>query len=118
MAGRALREKNESPVHHPSFEYAATDDVCANHHGGVAESKAAFHSTAPASRESLKNQIIEFIKVRGEASCEVVELSMSLSHQTASARCSELLREGRIAIADERGVTKAGRACRIYRVME
>lgn len=93
-------------------------DVCENKHGGADTSKAAFASTNPEVREAAKRKILSFIKARGEATCEIVEDTFQLAHQSASARISELLRDNRIRISEDRGVTKSGRGCRIYKVVE
>lgn len=93
-------------------------DICANNHGGADTSKEAFASTKPETRETLKWKILEFIKLRGTATCEAVEQMFALAHQSASARISELLRANKIEITADRDVTKSGRGCRIYKVVE
>ena len=100
----------------PGCRANARVDVCAVRHGGADTSVEAQNSTAPSTRDTIRNAICEFIRVQGHygATCEVVEHSMSLSHQSASARISELLRDGRIEIAEGRSRTKTGRSCRIY----
>jgi DNA-binding transcriptional ArsR family regulator len=93
------------------------EDICANNHGGASTSVEAFQSTSPESRETLKTKIFEFIAgFDGIATCELAEDTLGLSHQSASARISELLRDGRIYIEKKRGKTRTGRGCRVYRV--
>ncbi len=89
-------------------------DVCAQRHGGVATSVAANRSIAP-DKASLRELILAQIRLMSPigSTCEDVERNCGLSHQTASARISELLRDGLI---EARGCrqTASGRMARVY----
>ena len=66
-------------------------DVCRNNHGGNENSEAANNAIAGA-KISLRNQILNYIRKQGGrgATCEEIEQALNMSHQTVSARCSEL----------------------------
>lgn len=95
-------------------------DICSAKHGGADTSVEAQASTPASTRDSIRNAICKYIENQGNygATCETVEHAMSLSHQSASARISELVRDGRIEIAEGKSRTKTGRSCRIYVVKE
>jgi predicted transcriptional regulator len=52
----------------------------------------------------------------GSMTCEEVERATGLSHQTVSARISEMARAGEITATDERRVTSSGRTARVYQL--
>jgi DNA-binding Lrp family transcriptional regulator len=72
------------------------DDICQNNHGGNPESFGA-HRTTDKSKDRRK--ILEILERAGElgATCDYMEQRLDISHQTCSARCSELIRDGVIA---------------------
>jgi hypothetical protein len=47
------------------------------------------------------------------AQCEDVEEALGLSHQSASARIADLLRDGRLVDTGMKGTTKAGKSARL-----
>src|SRR5215471_12615937 len=68
------------------------DDICSNYHGGNDESYEANDATF---KERDRRRILEvLIRVQTlGATCDELEVILGIAHQTASARCSELLRE-------------------------
>jgi hypothetical protein len=73
-----------------------TDDICRNHHGGNSESNAANEGTDK--RRDSKRIVDALLNVgwRG-LTCDELEVVLVMSHQTCSARCSELKRDGILA---------------------
>lgn len=69
------------------------EDICRNNHGGNPESEAANVVT---NKERDRGRVIEFISSRGlyGTTCDSLEQRLGISHQTASARCSDLLKDG------------------------
>jgi len=93
-------------------------DICERKHGGADTSKAANRSVAELKGEMCK-AIFNFIRDYScGLTCEDVELAMSLSHQTASARLSELRAEGWIYDTGLRRPTISGRSARVYKARE
>ena len=93
-------------------------DICARRHGGVATSVAANRSIA-GEKVGLRRMVLNCLTryhLDG-ATCEEVEFVCGLSHQTASARISELLRDGLITIRGQRP-TSSGRMARVYFVTQ
>lgn len=77
-------------------------DICENNHLGNRQSTEARRSI---DASEIRNRVLDYIRSQGEsgAICEEVEKALQLSHQTASARCSELKKE---KLVTERGVRK------------
>ena len=77
---------------------ATTYDICANRHGGNPESAAANERTQ---KERDRKRVLWAIVNAGArgATCDELERTLTLKHQTCSARCSELLRDGMISRA-------------------
>ena len=69
---------------------ADTEDICQNIHGGNPESVAA-HAVTQKQRD--RQLVISSLYKRGRhgATCDELEVALGMSHQTCSARCSELL---------------------------
>jgi predicted transcriptional regulator len=88
-------------------------DICRNRHGGADTSMEAWESIANCAGK-IRKRVFDFIQEQGRASCEEIEISLCLSHQTASARLSELKRDGFIKICTQRARTRSGRSARIY----
>jgi hypothetical protein len=97
--------------------HADSDITAANH--GMAETSAAAHaSTSDQTRERMRGSILAHIRVSGEvgATCDEVEMRLSMPHQTASARISEMLRGGLIRDSGDRRRTRTGKLARVYTV--
>ena len=67
-------------------------DVTANRHKGADTSVLAYESTPSNVRAKHRMMILDQIRVNGDATCSEIEQQLNLSHQTASARMSELKR--------------------------
>lgn len=64
-------------------------DICANNHGGNENSTEARRNT---NADVDRKRILAFIQAQGSegATCDEIEQALSLPHQTASARCTDL----------------------------
>lgn len=80
-------------------------DICANRHGGNAESVAANRKTNK-QRDSWR--VLNFLDCEKGETSDYVELSLGMSHQTCSARFADLKRAGLIE-PTERRKTRSGR---------
>jgi hypothetical protein len=92
-------------------------DLCASNHKGADTSTEAFQSTPDSVRASQRKSILEYIKtqsLRG-CTCDEIEVALQLSHQGASARCTELLALELIFYGIDRRPTRAGKSARVYR---
>lgn len=65
-------------------------DICRNNHGGNPESVAA-HAKTKKARDRLTVTEALYLAASHGATCDELEVSTGMSHQTCSARCSELL---------------------------
>ncbi len=96
------------------FEAAAelfAPDICANHHKGNEQSQAANLKVRKAAQRLT---IIEFFK-SGNWTCEEVEEMSGLTHQSCSARISELKRD-LVIIQDGARRTRSGCLAAIYKL--
>jgi hypothetical protein len=83
-------------------------------------SKGARDSLSEGKLGRLRQQVLDFVrahKARG-ATCYEAEVGLKLSHQTTSARCSELLKAGLIWDTGDRRATGSGRSARVYRALQ
>ncbi len=64
-------------------------DICASHHQGNAHSIAANRATA---KNMDRAKIVAYLRTVTDATCDEVEVALAMSHQTCSARFSELKR--------------------------
>jgi hypothetical protein len=81
-------------------------------------SKAAAASLSAETLSRLRFEVRRFIQAAGPrgATCDEVEVGTGLSHQTASARCTELMRADLIRDSGARRRTRSGRTARVYQV--
>ena len=97
------------------------EDICRNYHARESFSEEANSSVEP-SKEILRERIVDYIGRVGDATCDEAEQALSMPHQTASARFSELKRAARIVpLLDQqwkrvRRLTRHGRWAGVYRV--
>lgn len=93
-------------------------DPCANFHHGASTSVDAFRSTPETSRQAQRETIFRYILDSGSngATCDEAEAFLKVSHQTASARITDLLEAGRIHYGTETRKTRAGKSARVYRI--
>jgi hypothetical protein len=74
----------ECPLYH--------DDICKNYHRGNQESYEASDATRKERDRRRIRAALEGARENG-ATCDELEVLLTLAHQTASARCSELLKD-------------------------
>lgn len=84
-------------------------DICENNHGGNPESYAARSSL---NSSEIRRRVLGFIQARGPqgATSDEIEQALGLSHQTASARCSELKAEGKVCVVGSRKTRSGSKA--------
>lgn len=70
-----------------------TTDICSKNHGGNAQSTAA---NAKTNKKRDAARILALLEAVGASTCDDVETALGMSHQTCSARFSELKRAGLI----------------------
>lgn len=89
-------------------------DICENNHRGNLESVSAY--------EAIRNRsfidrlrILEYAAWNGAhgITCEEAERALGISHQSCSARCSELKRDGKLRPSELTRKTQSGRAARV-----
>ena len=91
-------------------------DPTAALHGSNPESKAAWESLDKDTLEGKRWLVYNCIeRAPNGATCEEVEQETGLSHQTASARCTELKHRKLIVIVGRRP-TSTGRTAAVYKV--
>lgn len=90
------------------------DDVTANYHGGNPESVEAF-DTSRATADRDRGRIVRLAKRRGSdgLTCDEAEVLLALSHQTCSARFSELKRDGVLIATNTRRLTRSRSPARV-----
>jgi Fic family protein len=77
------------------------DDICENYHQGNPESVEANRRTQK-SRDARR--ILHYLWAHPEGTtCDQIEVALGMIHQTASARCSELLRGGAVRRKEKPG---------------
>lgn len=90
-------------------------DPTANYHRGNPQSVAA-HDSIKHRKEIDLRRILELVKQRGPqrgATCDEIEELLRLSHQTASARCTEAKARGQLIDSGRRRRTRTGRAAAV-----
>jgi hypothetical protein len=88
-------------------------DICEANHGNNPNSVEA-HASIVDSKRGLQGQILAFLAWRGAlgATCEEIEEQLGLSHQNASARCSELKKSGAVVVSGTRPA-RSGRSASV-----
>jgi hypothetical protein len=89
------------------------NDLCATHHGGNAESAAAFESLSHLERD--RHIIWSTIAQAGPMglTCDEAEQKLDIRHQSCSARITELKARGLLLIIGKRP-TRSGRNAAVY----
>lgn len=85
-------------------------DPTANRHGGNPESAAA-HASIADDKTRILRMVVDHVTSRGVhgATCDEIEQATGLSHQTASARCTEAVARGLLVRTALRRETRSGR---------
>lgn len=86
-------------------------DPCERYHKGAETSVEAFRGL-PA--ETIREEVYRIIRDCGGLACEQVEDKLKMPHQTASARITELLAQGRLSVSKRLHKTRSGRNARVY----
>lgn len=86
-------------------------DICANRHGGNAESVAANRGT---NKKRDAARILAALEYIGACACDEVEVLLCMSHQTCSARFADLKKAGLIEPTNRRK-TRSGRWAMAWR---
>ena len=90
-------------------------DLCAGRHGGAETSSEAYATTTKGARAAQGLKVFLFIEGRPHgATCDEAEAVLGLSHQTCSARITELQAKQKIRFGAEQRKTRAGRNVRVY----
>ncbi len=90
-------------------------DITKNRHRGADTSNVAFASTPAKARAKHRRIILDLVWAAGAygKTCYEIEVALRLRHQTASARVSELLKDGWIEDSGQRRPTDTGRPARV-----
>lgn len=87
-------------------------------HGGADTSVAAHAGTPEGQREIVRERVLAHVQgLAVGATCDEVERALGLSHQTASARITELLARGVLFDSGMRRPTVTGRTARVYKAV-
>jgi len=86
-------------------------DICENFHGQADRSVDAWRSLRPIVLTKLRRRVLDAIKAAGTNGATVDELEMTLrmSHQSTSARVSELKRAGHVKVSGAKRFTRYGK---------
>jgi hypothetical protein len=100
-----------------AFDFAPTpavDDICARKHKGNPQSVEA-NKQAGSNKARDRQRVVEFIKSRGEygATTEEASEALELRYTTASARFSDLKRDGLIVESGRTRKTRSGCAAAV-----
>lgn len=68
--------------------------------------------------KTLRAIVLAFIRGRNGATCDDVEASLGLRHQTASARIRELVLGGHLIDSGKTNTTRSGRKATVWRAKE
>jgi predicted ArsR family transcriptional regulator len=90
-------------------------DPTRRYHGGNAESYAA-HASIEGNAENMRQEIRRYMAEHKDAICDEVEAALGMRHQTASARFTELKRDGVIVHAGKWRKTRSGRYASVWRL--
>jgi hypothetical protein len=88
-------------------------DICQNMHRGDENSRAAFAALPKEGRDWDRRRILAWLRQHGPAICEDVEIGTGMSHQTCSARISELRKRKQVVEVGQ-GYTTSGRRARLH----
>jgi hypothetical protein len=92
-------------------------DITARYHGGDEMSAAAFEQTPAQSRLLDRNRIATSLRHDGPATCQQLEDRIGLSHESCSARISEMRKDGTVVTVGE-AVNRSGRKARVHALAE
>lgn len=84
------------------------DDITESRHGGNQESVDANYSIED-KKAKLRSMVLAYVKAQGGATSDEVEQGLGLSHQTVSARMTELKVMGLLQPSGVKRPTRSGR---------
>lgn len=92
-------------------DFMHDSDITKNYHGGNELSAEAESSTPRSVREKQRNLILQHVTACGEngSTCDEAEIVLAMPHQTCSARCSELKRDGLVVESGKTRPTRQGK---------
>ena len=88
-------------------------DICASRHKGD-ECSAAANLKTNKQRDAAR--ILKYLDVYNGKTCDELEVALGMSHQTCSARCSDLARAGLIIRTGEKRPTRTGSPAAVYTI--
>lgn len=97
-------------------DYDDRRDITASHHHGDPFSTAAHTSIRGEAKVRQQAAVLNYVRARGGATSDEVELALGLPHQSASARLTELRAKG-LTREDGRRRTRSGRWARVQVVV-
>ena len=91
-------------------------DITRHYHGNEPASVAANAKASPRRRQSMRDKILHRIAAAGAhgMTCDEVEVAGGFSHQSCSARMSELKRDGQIKPSGTMRATRWGADGRVF----
>jgi predicted ArsR family transcriptional regulator len=96
----------------PGTALSEIPDITRNYHKGNAESEIA-NESIHSQKQAIRAKVLDAI-LKQPATCEELEERLGMSHQTVSARMSELKRDGLIEKNGTRP-TRSGRQAGVYK---
>lgn len=99
----------------PDDDLPPRGDPCANFHGGDPASRDAFEQQGEERRRAMRKEIWLTVRDCGAtgATCDEVEARLGYSHQTASARLTELRADGLVVRTGQRRRTRSGASAHV-----
>src|ERR1017187_10099953 len=90
-------------------------DITANYHGGNAQSVEAHESIIPL-KLIQRSRILALAARRGTygTTCDEAEIALDMTHQSCSARFSEMKRDGGLLATIDCRKTRSGRNARVF----
>ena len=95
----------------PLFDRYSLEDLCSRKHRGSPESEAAHAVVVPRKAELhalILGELAWLAEVGAGGTCEELSQALQMRYTTCSARCSELLKAGRIRKSGARRPTSTG----------
>lgn len=92
--------------------YGPLFDITANYHRGNSQSVQA-NKIAHKGKIGARDVILRELRIMPNLTCEEIEAVTGMSHQSCSARCADLKREGKIKIVGTRK-TRSGSPASVY----
>ena len=90
-------------------------DICRTHHGGNEQSEAA-NASVHASKQAMRERILRLLAEQPRT-CDELEMLTGCSHQSCSARLSELRLYGKVRRSGQRA-TRSGRMAAVLEVTD